>query len=137
MPEMNPGRAVFIIILVGVAIAVAILLNANPYALPTGTLTGNVSIGPLCPVEPCIITPDRIAAAYTSRPLIISTPGGTPVASLSADPATGYTIALRPGIYVVDVVHEGIGGSPELPKTVTVRPGETMWLNISIDTGIR
>jgi hypothetical protein len=59
------------------------------------------------------------------------------VASVTADPETGYTIALKPGTYVVDIPHPGIGGSRELPKTLTIRSGETVRLDISIDTGIR
>lgn len=103
----------------------------------TGTLTGNVSIGPLCPVEPCSIPPDRLAAAYAARPITVSTKDGKFAASVVADPVTGYSVYLAPGTYVVDIPHQGIGGSPELPQTVTIRSGETVRLDISVDTGIR
>jgi F420-0:gamma-glutamyl ligase-like protein len=56
---------------------------------------------------------------------------------VTADPEAGYTVALRPGTYAVDIPHQGIGGSRELPETVTIRSGETVRLNISVDTGIR
>jgi hypothetical protein len=141
IPALKFGRALFILILVGITIAVAIVLNGS--SLPagngagTGTLTGNVSIGPLCPVEPCTVPHDRLVAAYAARPITISTPAGSVVASVIADPETGYTVALKPGTYVVDIPHQGIGGSPELPKTVTLRSGEKVRLDISIDTGIR
>jgi hypothetical protein len=141
IPALTFGRALFILILVGITIAVAVVLNSSD--LPagngagTGTLTGNVSIGPLCPVEPCTVPYDRIAAAYAARPITISTPTGTVVTTVIADPETGYTVALKPGTYVVDIPHQGIGGSPELPKTVTLRSGEIVRLDISIDTGIR
>lgn len=141
MPDMEPGRALFILILVGITVAVAIVMNGgvSPAGAgnATGTLTGTVSIGPLCPVEPCTVSRDQLLAAYAARPISISTAGGTPVASVTADPVTGYSVALRPGTYVVDAAHGGIGGSRDLPKTVTIRSGETVWLNISIDTGIR
>jgi hypothetical protein len=142
MPEMEAGRALFIFVLVIITIAVAIILNGGE--IPTGpgtanaTLTGNVSIGPLCPVEPCNVPRDQIIAAYAARPISIATPGGSIVASVVADPDTGYTVSLKPGTYtVVDIRHQGIGGSRDLPRTVTLRSGETIWLNISIDTGIR
>lgn len=134
-------RAFIIIILVIITVAIAVALNSG--GLPsgkgadTGTLTGNVSIGPLCPVEPCTLTHDRIVAAYAAHPISITTTGGTVVASVTAGPETGYTVALRPGTYIVDIPHQGIGGSRELPKTVTIRQGETVRLDISIDTGIR
>ena len=141
IPALTFGRALFILILVGITIVVAIVLNSSN--LPagsgtgTGTLTGNVSIGPLCPVEPCTVLHDRLVAAYAARPITISTPAGTVITTVTADPETGYMVSLKPGTYVVDIQHQGIGGSPELPKTVTIRNGETVLLDISIDTGIR
>ncbi len=103
----------------------------------TGTLTDNVSIGPLCPVEPCTIPHDRIVAAYEARPFIISTTNGAEVTRVTADPDTGYAVLLNPGTYVVDIPHQGIGGSRDLPATVTIRSGQITWLNFSVDTGIR
>jgi hypothetical protein len=142
MPEMETGRALFIMVLVIVTIAIAVALNGG--GIPAGpaganaTLTGNVSIGPLCPVEPCTIPRDQLLAVYTARPISIAVPGGPIIASVVADPDTGYTVSLKPGTYtVVDIRHQGIGGSRDLPRVVTLRSGETVWLNISIDTGIR
>jgi hypothetical protein len=103
----------------------------------TGILAGTLSIGPLCPVEPCSIPPERLAAAYETRPIIVSTQDGRVIASVVADPVAGYSLSLKPGTYVVDVPDQGIGGSREMPKTVTIRNGETVRLDISIDTGIR
>jgi hypothetical protein len=133
--------APYIIILV--VILVAIVYVTFDSGLPaetgnkTGTLTGKVSIGPLCPVEPCTIPHDRLVAAYAAHPITISTPDGIVVTTVTADPESGYTVALKPGTYVVAIPKQGIGGSPELPATVTIRSGETVVLNISIDTGIR
>ena len=133
--------APYIIILV--VILVAIVYVTFDSGLPaetgnkTGTLTGKVSIGPLCPVEPCTIPHDRLVAAYAARPITISTPDGIVVTTVTADPESGYTVALKPGTYVVAIPKQGIGGSPDLPATVTIRSGETVVLNISIDTGIR
>ena len=141
IPALTFGRAVFVFILVGITIAVAVALNSSSLPPGTGdgngTLTGKVSIGPLCPVEPCTVPHDRLVAAYTARPITLSTPAGTVVTTVTADPETGYTVVLKPGIYVVDIQHQGIGGSRELPTTVTIRRGETVRLDISIDTGIR
>jgi hypothetical protein len=138
MPGITTSRAVFISVLVVITLAGASLncgcLSADS---GTGTLTGNVSIGPLCPVEPCTVSHDRLVAAYAARPITISTPAGSVVATVTADPETGYLVALKPGAYVVDIQHQGVGGSRELPETVTIRSGETVRLDISIDTGIR
>jgi hypothetical protein len=56
---------------------------------------------------------------------------------VTADPERGYTVALKQGTYIVTLPKQGIGGSPDLPATVTIRSGETVVLDISIDTGIR
>jgi hypothetical protein len=141
MPGIEINRAFIVIMLVGITIVLAVAINtggipAGPDA-GTGILTGNVSIGPLCPVEPCTLSHDQRVAAYSSRPITISMAGGTVVASVIADPVTGYMVSLKPGTYVVDIPNPGIGGSQELPKTVTIRSGETVRLDITIETGIR
>jgi hypothetical protein len=140
MPGMDLSRSLFVIVLIVITIAIAILLNTGT-PLPgtgngTGTLAGTVTLGPLCPVEPCTLSRDQIVAAYAARPITITTEGGTFVGSVTADPDTGYSISLRPGTYVVDIRHQGIGGS-NLPGTVTIHAGETVRLDVSIDTGIR
>lgn len=139
MPGLETGRAVSLVMLgiMGLMVMMATGSGCIQAESGTGTLTGNVSIGPLCPVEPCTVSHDRLVAAYAARPITISTPAGTVVASVIADPETGYTVALKPGTYVVDIPHQGIGGSRELPATVTIRSGATVRLDISIDTGIR
>jgi hypothetical protein len=38
---------------------------------------------------------------------------------------------------VVDIRKQGIGRSGDLPKTVAIHAGETVRLDIDIDTGIR
>jgi hypothetical protein len=131
-----PHALILIVLVAGIAV-MATLAGCLQDARGTGTLTGTVSIAPLCPVEPCTISPGQLAAAYAARPIIISSSSGAVVAMVTADPGTGYTVALEPGTYRVDVRHQGIGGSLDLPATVTIRPGETARLNISIDTGIR
>jgi hypothetical protein len=141
MPETDRGWSLIIMSLLAIIIAAAVFINfSSPVPEPvnaTGTLTGTVTIGPLCPVEPCTVTPDQLAAAFAARTIIVSTPGGSIVAESVPDPRTGYSIALKPGTYSIDMRHLGIDRSPDLPKTVTIRAGETVRLNISIDTGIR
>ena len=135
------GWAPLIVILVVTIIAIVFVTVDG--GLPaetgksTGTLTGKVSIGPLCPVEPCTVPHDRLVAVYAARPITISTPSGTVVTTVTADPESGFTVALKPGTYVVAIPKQGIGGSPDLPATVTIRSGEMVRLDISIDTGIR
>jgi hypothetical protein len=138
-PGIPLGRTVFIFMLGIMSLTVVMAASSGCIhaGSGTGTLTGNVSIGPLCPVDPCTVPHDRLVAAYAARPITISTPAGSVVATVTADPETGYTVALRPGTYVIDIPLQGIGGNRGLPETVTIREGETVRLDISIDTGIR
>ena len=109
MPTTSPGRCLCIMLLIVITIAVAIVLNTNTTVpVPgggTGTLTGNVTIGPLCPVEPCTIAPDRLAAAFAARTIVVSIQGGAVIAEAVPDPQRGYSIALKPGTYSVDIRH--------------------------------
>jgi hypothetical protein len=130
------GHLNLLIVIIGIATITAASGCIRPET-GTGTLTGTVSIGPLCPVEPCTLSRDQLDAAYAARPITISTSRGSVVTTVTASPDTGYSVALEPGTYIVDIPHQGIGGSPDLPATVSIRSGETVRLDISIDTGIR
>lgn len=141
MPKSGPGNILFILFFIAITIGTVIFLIMNT-AIPgsgedTGTLTGNVTIGPLCPVEPCSVTPEQLAAAFAARTIVVTDRGGLVVVTAIPDPKTGYSVELKPGSYRVDIGNEGIDQSPELPETVTIREGETVRLDISIDTGIR
>ena len=123
-------------------LVLAVLLAAAAGCTGNGTgkatLQGQVTIGPLCPVErpdrPCLPTPET----YAARKVVVLRPDGVTVVATVPLNATGYYRAeLDPGTYVVDINHAGIDRSPEVPRTVTLRSGETLTLDISIDTGLR
>ncbi len=104
----------------------------------TGYLEGVVTIGPLCPVEPCHITREQQAAAYAARHLVITGPGQSPrVYNATFSPGGYYRIELPYGRYLVEISKNGIDRSPDVPKAVEIGRGATVMLNISIDTGIR
>jgi hypothetical protein len=92
MPGGDIGRALVILALVGIR-AIAVVLNsggvpADP-GTGSGTLTGNVSLGPLCPVEPCTVSHDRLVAAHAAYLITVSGPGGAVIVSGTANPDTG------------------------------------------------
>jgi hypothetical protein len=104
----------------------------------TGLLVGVATIGPLCPVEPCHISDEARAAAYAARHLVIT--GEGPLTRIYEVPFSSdghYRVALPEGRYKVDIAKNGIEQSPDLPKTMTIKKGETVIINLSIDTGIR
>jgi hypothetical protein len=103
-----------------------------------GIIKGTVSVGPVCPVEekgvPCDIPPE----VFTSREVVILTGDGTEeIARTFLSPSGAYQIELPPGKYLVDIGKKGVDFSKELPKKITILPGETVEFNFSIDTGIR
>ena len=101
---------------------------------PAGVLTGSVTIGPLCSVQPCT---QPLGDVYSSRELLLRRQGRETIRMLLE--ADGSFSAVVPaGRYTVEVTECDFLGCPGvLPVTVTVASGETTTLHIDIDTGIR
>jgi hypothetical protein len=107
-----------------------------------GYLSGNVTVGPLTPVERIDVTPPPPdPSVFTSRHLLLyEADGKTLVQEISIQPAGyhgTYNVSLAPGTYVLDSPHMGVGGARGLPQTVTIEAGNTTTLDVDIDTGIR
>ena len=99
-----------------------------------GTLTGTVTIGPLCPVEPCLGPVDDV---YTSRELLLQQDGSEPI-RVPFQPDGTFRAVVPAGSYMVELTDcEFLGCRDALPVPVEIRDGETATLNIDIDTGIR
>lgn len=98
-----------------------------------GTVRGQVTIGPLCPTEPC----DKVqnltgySLAFTGNSVDYF------YAPLSA--SGNFSIKLEAGTYAVTLKPscQWIGCNRVFPKNVSVLVDETTGLDISIDTGIR
>ncbi len=140
-PGLDLNRSVFLIILIVISIFVAILWHSPGIFIgpggENGILTGNVTIGPLCPVEPCEVDPGVLQAAYDARQIVVTAIAGEPAGSMAPDPVSGYSFQLRPGVYIIDISRTGVDYSPDVPATVTISPGITTRHDIRIDTGIR
>lgn len=103
-----------------------------------GSLSGIVTIGPLCPVEPCNLSEDFIKDAYAARKIIIyKEDSSTTIQTLDINSDHIYKTNLLPGHYVVDINHLGIDHSGDVPKAITILPDKVLQLDIDIDTGIR
>ncbi len=103
-----------------------------------GVLQGNVTIGPLCPVEPCHVSPQQMEKVYELRKILIYDANRQSVLEeVNIDKNGTYSIYLNPGKYVVDINKTGIDRSADVPKEINIEPGKTVALDINIDTGIR
>lgn len=112
---------------------------ANLQLSTMGTLAGEVTIGPICPVErvdqPCPVPPET----YTSRELIIyKADGKTFVTSTHFKSDGTYSITLPPSNYTADVSRTGpFGSSKDTPHPFKIHSSRTTTFNLDIDTGIR
>jgi hypothetical protein len=108
-----------------------------------GILQGKVSIGPLSPVEQLGQITTIRCNAYDARKIMVYDESGEKllkqvdiICDIEENTAT-YKIALEPGVYTVDINHIGIDRSGDIPKQIEITDGETVNLDIDIDTGIR
>lgn len=120
-------------------IALVIVLAAGCARNDTGLLEGQVTIGPLAPVEqegqP---QPTPRPEDYAAREVVVLNGNGIgEVARASIDGRGHYSIVLLPGLYQIDINHAGSDRADGFPKSVTIVAGETTTLDIDIDTGIR
>ena len=135
---VNKGRLIAFTSLGGAlsivgALAVIALMQGTQ-SPEQGTISGKVTIGPLCPVEPC---PNPIPNIYTSRQLILQPGSGDPIyVQLNSDGSFQATV--NAGTYTVNLTNcTFLGCKYSLPKTITVKPNENTVIDINIDTGIR
>jgi len=104
----------------------------------TGVIKGVVTIGPLSPVERPGEKPVIPCEVYSARKIMIYDKNRTTLLKqVDIDCEGQYSVELKPGIYTVDINRIGIDRSPDVPEQIEVRTGETIELNVDIDTGIR
>ncbi len=109
----------------------------SPVGTAQGTLHGTVVAGPTCPVEraedPCPPKP------VPGREVVITSPAGKVVATVTTDGQGHFQAVLAPGNYTVFVVGTaGALGSGRAGRVqATVHAGQTTSVTIALDTGIR
>lgn len=119
------------------ALLAAVILIAGRVQEEKGTLSGHVTIGPLCPQSPCRLSPEEMADVLGARKIIITAKGGAVVETLSLDSKGNYRAELDPGQYTADINHFGNDRSPNAPMDVTIKPLRTTSHDIRIEAGTR
>jgi len=100
----------------------------------SGTLEGKVSIGPLCPVEPCS---RDIGDLYSSRHLALKSQGRTDI-SIPLKSDGSFSVQVPAGTYQVTLSDcTFMGCKYILPRTVKIEANKRTEVNLGIDTGIR
>lgn len=103
-----------------------------------GTLKGQMTIGPVCPVEnkdnPCKPTPEMYAAA---KVFVYKMDKKTLVKTIIPDATGRFSVSLPADDYFIDMTHQRIGGTTGVPVTITIAPGQSVTLNLRVDTGLR
>lgn len=109
----------------------------NNGSIANYTLYGWISIGPLCPVEPCSRTFDYSVA----RVNVYDAASKNIVARATANSDGYYGVNLQPGNYLVNVTNSSGNsfGMPRLDYTqpITMTANHVFEMDFSIDTGIR
>jgi len=125
-------------ILLTVVIIGLLLAGCSSATAETGMLEGNVTIGPLQPVEKPGEKPPVPCEVYEARKIMVYDKSGKKlVQQVDIDCKGHYQVDLKPSIYTVDINRIGIDRSSEVPRQVEIKSGETVTLDIDIDTGIR
>ena len=128
--------AVIVALMLGIVTVFVACAPGSASAPAQGTLSGTVVAGPTCPVEradqPCPPRP------VPNRQVMIETASGTVVTSATTDQNGHFQVALAPGTYEVRVAP---GTSPfpiqRARQSVTITAGQTLKIQIELDTGIR
>ncbi|MFC1874366.1 hypothetical protein ACFLYX_03595 [Chloroflexota bacterium] len=126
-------KAILLMLMVG-----WLLAGCSPAATATGMLEGNVSIGPLQPVERPGEKPPVPCEVYEARKIMVYDKSGKKLLEqVDIDCQGHYRVDLKPAIYTVDINRLGIDHSFEVPVQIEIKSGESIKLDIDIDTGIR
>ena len=127
----------FLILILSVIVACSKAPSTNQ-ELPKGTLHGKINIGPVTNIESGDRRQSDPSKFYSGKILLVYTSDKkTMIARAPVDKKGNYHCLLEPGRYFVDMKLPFPQRSADLPKEVEIKPGETLRLNIKIDTGIR
>ncbi len=108
--------------------------SATPTPIAQGTLAGVVTIGPLCPVEPCNSTVNP----YPGHEIVVRDLEGQFAAAAELNDDGTFTVSVPAGDYEISMEPcEYLGCRFGVATPVAVRSNDVTNVEIDIDTGIR
>jgi hypothetical protein len=128
--------------ILGFLMVVMFACSTEIIAPETGSLDISVSIGPLCPVEPCKKTAEEIKMIYEAYSFVVKdTKSNTIVLEqkITHNGTNGILNAtsIAVGEYELDVKPQTLFTKSGFPKLFTIQKDKTTKLEVDIDTGIR
>ena len=126
------------LVIAGCAFLPLLAIRADDTAKP-GTLEGHLKVISLKEVELAGGKPAKLTAEnYAEYPLIIlSKDRQKEIARVAPDRDGNYRVSLPTGEYVLDVQGRRPGGVRATPQPFTVVSGQTVRVDMDVDTGIR
>ncbi len=137
------------IVIISVILIGGCIQNDTILEQEDAVLRGKVTIGPLCPVEPCELPPEQIARIYEARKVIIyEQDAEIKITEMNLNQNGEYSLSLKPGNYIVDITDAEGNELPldlskrsqlgnAIPKEVELKAGDKVIVDFDIDTGIR
>ena len=126
------------LLFIGLAAISLFILGCSNSNQEPGVLEGMVNIGPIVPMERPGVKYEIPCEVYEARKVMVYDKNHKKlVQQVDIDCNGYYRVELEPGIYVIDINRIGIDHSSEVPTKVEMKPGQTIQLDIDIDTGIR
>ena len=114
------------------------LVTALPVAVATGTISGTVTLSPICPVERIPQEPQCSPKPYATTIKIREEGKTTVVKTIQSNNLGIFTTDLPVGSYELDAITADGSILPRCTKqTVLVKSGKNTVADISCDTGIR
>ena len=102
-----------------------------------GILSGKVILEPMCPEEPCDLSPKDLEDLFGPRKVIIySSDTAEVIQNLSISIDGTFATALPVGDYIIDINNYENDISPDVPSKLSIVNGFTATKTIHIATGL-
>jgi hypothetical protein len=117
--------------LIWIGILAGAMLLAACGGEKTGTLNGTISLKPV--VSAGEIAPTPSPADFAARQILILEGNGiSEVMRADIDDKGHFSVLLLPGVYLIDITHDGPEGTSGFPKQIQIIKGETITLDATI-----